>query len=483
MTKDVLIIEDSRSFSSLVAGALKQRYQYQSIIAGTYADAEVILKERSGQFLAAIVDLNLPDAPKGEAVELTSQYNIPSIVFTGQLSDGLREDIFSKGVSDYVLKSGRHNIDYVVDAVRRFETNRNVKVLVVDDSMTARRQMKRLLLTQCYQVVEADGGLSALGALEEHPDISITITDCHMDGMDGFELTKEIRRTRAKESMAIIGVSSQGGSSVSAQFIKHGADDFIVKPFIQEEFNCRVNQNTETLEHFAHLKSLSNQKNFLMGMAAHDIRNPLGIIGRVVKRAQDPNTSPERLKEYLEMVDHSCGGLLELLDDILEISQLEGKNINLNKELAPIEPLLAERIQLAAPLSEEKQIKIASDFQENDSIPLDHKRISQIVDNLISNALKFSPNESTIAISVKKEKDAMVVSIVDQGPGVAEEESLLFEAFTQLSAKPTGGESSTGLGLAICKSIVDAHGGKIGYEKLSDKGSRFYFSLPLSEEV
>lgn len=194
MSKKVLIIEDSRSFAALVSTTLKQRAGYESEIAETLAAGDAILKAGANDFFAAIVDLNLPDAPEGEAVDLVNQYELPSIVFTGQLSDGLREDILSKGISDYVLKSGQYNIDYVVDTIRRFEQNKDVKVLVVDDSKMARKQMTRLLVSQCYQVLEADSGLVALSILQENPGISMVITDCHMEGMDGFELTQNLEK-------------------------------------------------------------------------------------------------------------------------------------------------------------------------------------------------------------------------------------------------------------------------------------------------
>ncbi|OUS23723.1 hypothetical protein A9Q99_27185 [Gammaproteobacteria bacterium 45_16_T64] len=480
MSNEVLIIEDSRAFASMVSNTLTQRYHYIPVVAETHAAAEALLAENPNRFFVAVVDLNLPDAPNGEAVQLTTERKIPSIVFTGQVNEGLREDIFSRGVSDYVLKSGTHNIDYVADVIHRFDCNRRVKVLVVDDSITARRQMKRLLITQCYQVIEAESGLTALGALQENPDISIVITDCHMDGMDGFELTQTLRQTNSKEKMAIIGVSSQGGSSISAQFIKSGADDFIVKPFIQEEFTCRINKNAETLELFTHLNELNAQKNFLMGMAAHDIRNPLGIINRIVKRAQGGNTTAERMTEYLGMIHKSSENLLELLSDILEISKLEGKEIAIEKEAFVVETLLVERIDILQTRANEKGIEISRDLVPNVPVPMDAGRISQVVDNLLSNALKFSTQGTTVTVNSYIEENNLFVNVCDQGQGINEEEqSLLFEAFTQLSAKPTDGESTTGLGLAICKSIVEAHNGKIGYERTHD-GSRFYFALPLT---
>lgn len=479
MSNEVLIIEDSRSFASMISNTLIQRFQYAPVIAETHAEAEALLAENPDRFFVSIVDLNLPDAPNGEAVTLTTSKKIPSIVFTGQLNEGLREDIFSRGVSDYVLKSGKHNIDYVAELVHRFDCNRSIKVLVVDDSTTARRQMKRLLLTQCYQVAEAESGLTALAVLENNPDISIVITDCHMDGMDGFELTQTLRQTHPKERMAIIGVSSQGGSSISARFIKSGADDFIVKPFIQEEFTCRINKNSETLELFAHLGELSAQKNFLMGMAAHDIRNPLGIINRIVKRALGSNTSEERMTEYLGMILKSSENLLELLGDILEISKLEGKEIAIDIEELTIETLLCERIDILQPRALEKGITIATALTANVAVPIDANRISQVVDNLLSNALKFSTQGTTVTVSTEIQENDLIVSVCDQGQGINDDEQpLLFEAFTQLSAKPTDGESTTGLGLAICKSIIQAHKGKIGYERTQD-GSCFYFALPL----
>ncbi|MCG8668649.1 MAG: hybrid sensor histidine kinase/response regulator [Pseudomonadales bacterium] len=479
MAKKVLILEDSKSFAALLATTLKQRQGYESEIAASLQAGEAILKERSASFFAVIVDLNLPDAPHGEAVDMVNEYHLPNIVFTGQLSEGLREDILAKGVSDYVLKSGQYNIDYVVDTIRRFELNKEVKVLVVDDSRIARKQMTRLLESQCYQVLDAESGLVALNMLEENPGISLVITDCHMEGMDGFELTQKLRETYPKEEMSIIGVSSQSGSSISAQFIKSGANDFIVKPFIQEEFNCRVNQNAETLANFAHLKALNAQKNFLMGMAAHDIRNPLGIISKVVKRIVTTQPEREKLNEYMDMVDRSCDGLLNLLGEILDLSRLESKDVILDKGDFHLADILKERVELAATHANEKKITLDVALAANPVVSCDGKRIAQVIDNLLSNALKFSPNGSAVNVQLVAAENEVRLNIIDQGPGVkTDEEGMLFGAFAQLSAKPTGGESSSGLGLAICKSIVAAHGGEVGYERL-EAGSCFYFQLPL----
>lgn len=479
MSKKVLILEDSKSFASLVAATLRQRHGYESDIAETLAIGRELLTHKSAQYLAAIVDLHLPDAQEGEAVDLVKEYNLPPIVFTGQMSDGLREDILSKGVSDYVVKSGQYNIDYVVDCIHRVDENRSIKVLVVDDSRTARNQMIRLLQSQCYNVIEAESGLVALNLLSEHPDVKVVITDCYMDGMDGFELTQKLREKYSKDEMSIIGVSSQSGSSVSAQFIKCGANDFIVKPFIQEEFNCRVNQNAEILSNFAHLKALNAQKNFLMGMAAHDIRNPLGVISNVIKRIVSTQPELEKINEYMSMVDRSCDGLLELLGEILELSRLEGKEVVLEKGDVCFASLLKERAAIADTHAKEKNITLELSIGANPTISCDARRIAQVIDNLLSNALKFSPHGSAVSVLLQIQDGCLLIQVKDQGPGVKpDEEHLLFGAFAQLSAQPTGGESSSGLGLAICKSIVDAHSGEVGYERL-EGGSCFYVQLPI----
>jgi diguanylate cyclase (GGDEF)-like protein len=174
-------------------------------------------------------------------------------------SDENREWILSKNVIDYVIKESIGDVDYLVGLIRRCYYNRSIKVLVVDDSTISRRVIRQLLERQLFIVLEATSGLEALSQLEMHPDIKLVITDYLMPGMDGFELISQIRKAYLKENLAIIGVSAHGSGILSAKFIKKGANDFMSKPFLNEEFTCRISQNLDMLEYIGLVRDVSNR--------------------------------------------------------------------------------------------------------------------------------------------------------------------------------------------------------------------------------
>lgn len=254
----ILLIEDSPFFGAVVRNAIASNFTFPVVWAKSYAEAEHALKTEADSFFVALVDLNLPDASDGEAVDLTTQHKVPVIVFTGNLSDDIREKIITKNVVDYVIKSGRHNIEYLVSLVRRLHLNRSIKVLVVDDASTSRMHLRKLLSIYNYIILEAQDGCQALDVFTQHPDIQLVITDYNMPNMDGFEFTMQIRKQYNKSELAVIGLSAQGNNILSAQFLKHGANDFIHKPFLNEEFHCRVSQNVEMVEYIQTVKKLSN---------------------------------------------------------------------------------------------------------------------------------------------------------------------------------------------------------------------------------
>lgn len=257
MTK-VLIVEDSRSFAELLARRVRLELGFEAHVAHSLTEAV----ERIGQgdeYLAALVDLRLPDAPEGQSVELALAYSIPPIVFTADLSDAMRENFWSRHIVDYVLKDGPENVDYVVRLLGRLNTNPQTKVLVVDDSRSYRHAVLRLLAAHRYHALEAASGEEALAALEANPDLKLALVDYNMPGMDGFELTREMRRRLGKDVLAIIGVSAVGGARLSARFIKSGANDYLTKPFLVEEFYTRITQNLEMLEHIAQVRYMAER--------------------------------------------------------------------------------------------------------------------------------------------------------------------------------------------------------------------------------
>jgi len=257
----VLVVEDSRTFSSLLSRRITEEMGHQVVVASSMAKAEAILA-KDADFFVALLDLNLPDAPNGQVVDLVIERGIPSIVFTGEMEDELRDRFWAKRIVDYILKQNMDNVAYMLSLVERLHRNPAIKILVVDDSRTARHVVGDLLRAHRYQVLEAADGLEALAVLDEHPDVRLVITDYNMPNMDGFELVRTLRRDHAKDQLAVIGISGADKAGLSARFIKNGANDFLHKPFLTEEFYTRVTQNIELLEYIAQIKELA-EKDYL----------------------------------------------------------------------------------------------------------------------------------------------------------------------------------------------------------------------------
>lgn len=263
--RQLLLVEDTRFFSNLVKKNIEQSLNIEVICAERMDEAQAILESGEHDFFLALLDLNLPDANDGEVVDLALSHDIPSIVFSAEFSDDVRDTILQKGVIDYVLKENPASLDYLVSLVARIYANQQVKTMIVDDSGVARKTMATLMRRYQFEVFEAANGKQALETLAENPDIKLVITDYNMPDMDGSVLTREIRRKFKKERLAIIGISSSGSNALSARFIKSGANDFINKPFLQEEFFCRICQNIDIIDYIENLQQTANE-DFLTGV-------------------------------------------------------------------------------------------------------------------------------------------------------------------------------------------------------------------------
>jgi diguanylate cyclase (GGDEF)-like protein len=264
--KRVLVVEDNPIVLKILKHLVKQELN-QSTYEVDYVDSMLGAKEliEENNYFASIADLNLPDSPDGEVVQYLLDRGIPCIVLTANYSEERREKLLVTGIVDYVVKDSRFSFGYAVKLVHRLALNEKIKILVVEDSRTARKYVCDLLLRHQFQIIEADNGIRALALYEEHPDIRLIITDYHMPEMDGFELVREIRGRSDKSDLAIIGLSSVEKSTLSAKFIKNGANDFLQKPFFPEELHCRVIHNLESIELIQALNDAAH-KDYLTGL-------------------------------------------------------------------------------------------------------------------------------------------------------------------------------------------------------------------------
>ncbi len=264
MKTRVLVIEDNKTVARMIAAGVGNRYGIAVDIVNSLTEARELLSENTN-YLLALCDLNLPDAPNGEAVEILLENKVTTIVMTAMTNTELRRDIISKPIADYVNKDHPEDIEYIIERVGEINRNSKIKILVVDDSALARSIMTRLLRVQKFIVFEAENGQIALDTIEKHTDIRVVLTDYNMPIMDGLQLTIELRRQFRREELAIIAISSESDSSISSHLLKLGASDFIHKPFIKEEFDCRINNTVRSLENLDKMFNLAN-KDYLTGL-------------------------------------------------------------------------------------------------------------------------------------------------------------------------------------------------------------------------
>ncbi len=261
----VLVVEDSKSIRELLCAYINNLHAIGADSAASLGETKTLLANRAREYFISVVDLNLPDAEQGEIVDLVQSHGIPVIVMTGTVDEKVREAMLRKNVLDYVIKQQATEIEHIAYIVGRMYENRQLKVLVVDDSPSFRHYLAALLENYQYQVLQADNGLEALEILRAHPDIALILTDYNMPRMNGQELIQAVRKDHRREDLAIIGLSDASKTGVSVLMLKCGANDFLSKPFEVEEFYCRVTQNTNMIGYVRRIKEHAT-RDFLTGL-------------------------------------------------------------------------------------------------------------------------------------------------------------------------------------------------------------------------
>jgi two-component system sensor histidine kinase/response regulator len=374
-----------------------------------------------------------------------------------------------------------------------FETDRMAgsRILVVDDSAMARRQIQFFLKKDGYEVYEAKSGEEALWLVDE-VDPELILMDVSMDGMDGLETCRRLKENPENSTLPVIFLSAKGEREEIVSGFKSGAIDYIVKPFHPAESltrirtHLRVKKLAELREkNILELKHLNKTKDRVLRIASHDLRNPVAAIAGLAEFLKDDcDNLSEGQKEIVDCIEEAGKSVVLLLNELLDLSAIDSGHFELNKEDLSLCELVRNLVPLFRGEAERKNLLLSFDCQEKmPPTPVDRQQIRRVIDNLLSNALKFTPSGGMISVSVKPHQQGVCLQVDDTGPGIPEEEAdRLFVEFGTTSNVPTGGEKSTGLGLSICQRIVSAHNGNINYKNLPEGGARFSVILPFAAE-
>ena len=249
---------------------------------------------------------------------------------------------------------------------------------------------------------------------------------------------------------------------------------------VHEQNSQILSQKEEIVEQNVELHKLSNEKNYLLGALAHDLKNPLSSIYSIAQLLKMENESlTDTQHQYVDQVGEISLSLTEKVTDILEVTSMEAELNKVDVQRGELTALVKSIIKTYEPLAKRKGIEITFiDDQIKYFAHYDIRFMAKAIENLLDNAIKFSPLKSVVHVSVSRPNEKIHVCINDNGPGISEEDqSRLFNRFTTLSAKPTYDEPSTGLGLSMVKNYMLAMNGKVWCESKIGNGSTFVLEI------
>ncbi|MFA6468186.1 MAG: hybrid sensor histidine kinase/response regulator [Bacteroidota bacterium] len=376
-----------------------------------------------------------------------------------------------------------------------FDHDENVptipRVLFVDDTEDNLDLLEFALKKKPITMFRASSGKECLEVAEaQQPDM--IVLDIQMPEMDGFETLRRLRANPATSKIPVIFLTAIKRDPQSiAEGILLGAEEYLTKPIDLEELFARVRSIYRVM---AVQRELEQVKSQFMAMLVHDLRTPLTIIissiDYILRHYNTDKPLDSDGVKLMETVLASTRGMANLVNDLLDLSKYQAGQMLLNKQTFTIHEMIEESLQPF--LLQFKRKNIVFHTEVNPDLPrieADSGKIVQLMTNLLSNAMKFTPDDGSITITVEQERDEaqkaefIKVSVSDSGVGIKPEEiPLLFEQYRQVSSSTKTKEKGTGLGLAICKLIVQAHGGTINVTSELNKGTTFTFTLPSRKE-
>lgn len=363
-------------------------------------------------------------------------------------------------------------------------------VLVVDDTPGNLRVLVDSLSNRGLDILVATDGESAVErAAYSRPDL--ILLDVIMPGIDGFETCRIFKEKPETSDIPVIFMTALSDTSQKVKAFEVGAVDYVTKPFEEEELIARVDAHLtirrlqdDLRRRNGQLEDLNQLKNEFLGMAAHDIRNPLTAIlaASEILEMTAASTTPEKLTRTAHQIQKASNRIQTLLSNLLDVNAIDSGKRNIELQPIEVEAILEQIMASHQPAAGEKQIELIREAREDgECIQADTTAIGQVLDNLISNAIKYSEPGKRVWIDSRREGTRIAVTVRDEGPGLAEEDlGKLFGKFARLTPRPTAGETSTGLGLWIVKELVQSMEGTIRCESTLGEGTSFIVELPAS---
>jgi two-component system, sensor histidine kinase and response regulator len=354
------------------------------------------------------------------------------------------------------------------------------RILVVDDQETNVQVVGTMLDKLGYEIVPASDGEQALRRLSLRA-ADLILLDLLMPGMDGFEVCRRIMAHPEWKEIPIIFLSAADDKSMIVRALETGGVDYVTKPFNQAELVSRVRTHLALKLTRDRLRQLAEDKDELLGILAHDLKNHLGGMKMSAQLLHDRSAplGDKRIERMSANILHATDQMVSFVNEFLANSSAD-RGLTLRPEAISLRQVAEATLHQYLDAAQRKEIKLHLEASGNDTVLADQAALEQVLENLLSNALKFSPPEKNIWITVEPASDGgTVCRIKDEGPGFTEEDrALMFRRYRRLSARPTAGEPSTGLGLSIVQKLVLSMNGELTCESSPNQGATFILRLP-----
>lgn len=362
------------------------------------------------------------------------------------------------------------------------------KILVVDDDRINQRILAGILESAKFAVTSVGSGEAALDACAaDLPDL--VLLDVMLPGLDGFATCQELRRRTGAEGPPVIFITALSESEDVMKGFAAGGVDYLPKPFRANEVLARIRLHLShrllvlRQRYLVDELSIANaSKNKVLGMAAHDLRNPLASIRALAEFLEDAATGPlnPEQRELVSTIRQAAESMLSVVTTLVDPAVLELGELKLELQEASLAELLAKEVGLQSNPAGRKGIRI--ELQPVGAVPglrFDPSKLQQVVAHVLRNAVRFSPLRGVITVGVEPLPKAWAIVIRDQGPGMPEvHQRKLAQGFVQPGGLGPASRKSTGVGLAICRRIIQAHGGSLTAENLTDGGCAVRILLP-----
>jgi len=354
-------------------------------------------------------------------------------------------------------------------------------LLVVDDQEVNIQVVGAVLGKLGFEILPATSGPEALKRLSiRRPDL--ILLDLLMPDMDGFELCRHIRENPEWAEIPIIFVSSADDKELIVRAFESGGVDYITKPFNHAELISRVRTHVALKSARDELKQLAEDKDELLGVLTHDLKSHLGGMDMSAQILRDCTAALDnpKLRLMAENISNSSSQMLAFVKEFLANASAD-HGLSIKTEPISLKEAASRAVQQHQEAAKRKQLEFQTVLEGNGVlVQADAAALEQVLDNLVSNAIKFSPPGKQIRVTVREPGARFVeCQVQDEGPGFTDaDKARMFRRYSRLSARPTGGEPSTGLGLSIVKKLVLAMNGELACESTPGTGAIFAFRLP-----